>query len=147
MNPLQSQSEYENFVYSLAQRYPAIRRSTLVLVRRGAAIAVLHGEIELTAGYRLTVREKLSFAGAPGAIVGYGYEVWQGDQELYWYDSQSHPDDSSLASTDPHHKHIPPDIKHHRVPAPGLSFHQPNLPFLIDEIERGLLSSIARNAG
>ena len=147
MNPLQSLPEYENFVYSLPQRYPIIQRSTLVLVRRGAAIAVLHGEIELTAGYRLTLREKLSFAGAPGAIVGYGYEVWQGDQELYWYDSQSHPDDSSLASTDPHHKHIPPDIKHHRVPAPGLSFHQPNLPFLIDEIERGLLSSIARNAG
>jgi len=138
MNPLQSLPEYENFVYSLAQRYPAIQRSTLVLVRRGAAIAVLHGEIELTAGYRLIVREKLSFARATGAIIGYGYEVWQGDQQLYWYDSQPHPDDSTLASTDPHHKHIPPDIKHHRVPALGLSFDQPNLPFLIEEIERGL---------
>jgi len=119
----------------------------LVLVRRGAAIAVLHGEIELTAGYRLIVREKLSFARGPGAIIGYGYEVWQGDQELHWYDSQPHPDDSALASTDPHHKHIPPDIKHHRVPAPGLSFHQPNLPLLIEEIERDLLSRVERNAG
>ena len=52
MNPLQSLPEYENFVYSLAQRYPLVQRSTLVLVRRGAAIAVFHGEIELTAGYR-----------------------------------------------------------------------------------------------
>ncbi len=42
--------------------------------------------------------------------------------------------------THPHHKHIPPDIKHNRVPAPGLSFTQPNLPFLIEEIERELLS-------
>jgi hypothetical protein len=95
----------------------------------------------------LIVREKLSFARGPGAIIGYGYEVWQGDQELHWYDSQPHPDDSALASTDPHHKHIPPDIKHHRVPAPGLSFHQPNLPLLIEEIERDLRSSVARNAG
>jgi hypothetical protein len=140
MNPLQSLPEYENFVYSLAQRYPAIQRSTLVLVRRGAAIAVLHGEIELTAGYRLIVREKLSFAQGAGSIIGYGYEVWQGDQEVYWYDSQPHPDDFSLASTDPHHKHIPPDIKHHRVPALGLSFSRPNLPLLIEEIERALSS-------
>ncbi len=71
-------------------------------------------------------------------IEGYGYEVWRGSEKLYWYDSQPHPADASLASTDPHHKHIPPDIKHHRVPAPGLSFNRPNLPFLIEEIESGL---------
>ena len=41
----------------------------------------------------------------------------------------------ALADTDPHHKHIPPDIKHHRIPAPDLSFSHPNLPFLIEEIE------------
>jgi len=29
----------------------------------------------------------------------------------------------------PHHKHISPDLKHHRIPAPNLSFAQPNLPF------------------
>jgi hypothetical protein len=57
---------------------------------------------------------------------------------LTWYDSQPHPDDPSLATTDPHHEHIPPDIKHHRVPAPDLSFTQPNLPFLIQEIEQML---------
>ena len=39
----------------------------------------------------------------------------------------------------PHHKHVPPDIKHHRVPAPDLSFTRPNLPFLIKEIERQVL--------
>lgn len=32
-------------------------------------------------------------------------------------------------------KHIPPDIKHHRVPAPDLSFTRLNLPALITEIE------------
>jgi len=30
---------------------------------------------------------------------------------------------------------FPPDIKHHRVPAPGLGVTTPNLPFLIREIE------------
>jgi hypothetical protein len=44
--------------------------------------------------------------------------------------------DPALAATDPHHKHIPPDIKHHRIPAPDLSLTTPNLPFLIREIEQ-----------
>jgi hypothetical protein len=39
----------------------------------------------------------------------------------------------------PEYEHIPPDIKHHRIPAPGLSFTRPNLPRLIAEIERELL--------
>ena len=52
------------------------------------------------------------------------------------YHAQSHPDDPTLQSTHPHHKHIPPDIKHHRVPAPELSFARANLPVLIQEIER-----------
>jgi hypothetical protein len=34
---------------------------------------------------------------------------------------------------------MPPDLKHNRIPAPDLSFTQPNLPFLIAEIERDLL--------
>jgi hypothetical protein len=40
-----------------------------------------------------------------------------------------------LQSTHPHHKHIPPDIKHNRIPAENMSFSQPNLPALIHEIE------------
>jgi hypothetical protein len=49
------------------------------------------------------------------------------------------PNEPSLASTHPHHKHVPPNIKRNRIPAPGLSFVQPNLPFLIEEIETNLL--------
>ena len=56
------------------------------------------------------------------------------------YDPQPHPNDPTLASTAPHHKHVPPDIKHHRIPAPGLSFDRPNLPLLIEEIERAVAS-------
>lgn len=134
MNPLQSLSNYERFIYTLPQQHPLILRSTLVVVRRGAALAVLSGELEFAGGIRLIVREKLSFDQSPGRIRGYGYEVWRDHAQLYWYDSQPHPHEPALASTDPHHKHVPPDIKHHRVPSPELGFERPNLPFLISEI-------------
>jgi hypothetical protein len=61
--------------------------------------------------------------------------VYQGEERLYWYDDFPHPHDSALASTFPHHKHVPPDIKRNRTPAPALSFTSPNLLFLIREIE------------
>lgn len=60
-------------------------------------------------------------------------------EKLYWYDSWPHPNDPTLAATFPHHKHISPDIKHHRIPARDLSFTKANLPALIVEIERDLL--------
>ena len=140
MNPLQSLAEYELFIYTLQQSYPSIRRSTLVVIRRGTIAAAVLSEIELVQGLRLVVSERLSFLRQPGSIMDYGYEVWQGVEQLYWYDSQPHPDNPTLASTHPHHKHVPPDIKHNRIPAPGLSFKQPNLPFLIEEIEQTLLA-------
>jgi hypothetical protein len=31
---------------------------------------------------------------------------------------------------------LQPDIKHNRIPAPGFSFSEPNLPRLIEEIEQ-----------
>jgi hypothetical protein len=43
---------------------------------------------------------------------------------------------ASDVATHPHHKHIPPNVRHHRIPAPELSFTEPNLPFLIQEIEQ-----------
>ena len=80
------------------------------------------------------VRERLLFDRSPGVIDEYGYEVWRESERLYWYDSQPHPNDPALQSTHPHHKHLPPDIKHHRVPAPEMGFTKPNLPALIREI-------------
>ena len=136
MNPFQSLRDYEEFIYTLPQRFPSMSHSTLVVVRRGARVATVSGEIAFPNGYRLVVKERLTFDSGPVALIRYGYEVWHGSDKLCWYDSQPHPDTPSLAGTHPHHKHIPPDIKHHRVPAPELSFSKPNLPFLIREIER-----------
>ncbi|MFQ5641422.1 MAG: DUF6516 family protein, partial [bacterium] len=81
------------------------------------------------------VRERVLYDRLPAVLDWYGYEVWQGDKKLYWYDSQPHPNDPRLQSTHPHHKHIPPNLKHNRVPAPEMSFTRPNLPQLIREIE------------
>ena len=134
MNPFQSLADYERFIYTLPALYPSVRRSTLTVVRRGAKAALLTGDLDIGI-YRIVMRENLSFADGVGQIVSYGYEVWCGSTKTFWYDSQAHPNDPSLARTHPHHKHIPPDIKHNRIPAPGLSFTEPNLPFLIREVE------------
>jgi hypothetical protein len=86
-------------------------------------------------GYRLSLKERLSFDDGPVVIEDYGYELWRNHEKLAWYDAQPHPNDPELASTFPHHKHISPDIKHHRIPAPNMSFTRPNLPALIQEVE------------
>jgi hypothetical protein len=134
-DPLRSLGEYEHFVHSLMQEFPAVRGSTVIFVRRGATLARVGGELQFDLGLRLVIRQRLLFHRLPGVIDEYGYEVWKGDEKLYWYDSQPHPGDSTLQSTHPHHKHVPPDIKHHRIPAPDMSFTRPNLPVLIREVE------------
>jgi len=128
---------YERLVYTLSERFPSICRSTLVVVRHGVTIAEVRGEIEFGRGIVLGVWEDVN--SARNVIQAYGYWVQCEGRPLYWYDPQPHPHDPLLVATFPHHKHIPPDIKHNRVPAPGISFVQPNLPFLIREIEQTLL--------
>ncbi len=134
-NPLRSPQDYELFLYTLAEQFPSVRRSTVTFVRLGATLARVSGELFFDRDIRLIVRERILYHRLPAVIDWYGYEIWQGERKLYWYDSQPHPDDPVLQSSDPHHKHLPPDIKHHRVPAPEMSFSQPNLPALIREIE------------
>ena len=137
MSPFRSLADYERFVYALSQDYPSIHRSTLTVIRRGRTVARLSGELEI-GDCRIVVREVPHFSGDAGRISSYGDEIWCGGETLYWYDSQAHPGDPTLAATHPHHKHIPPDAKHHRVAAPELSFTRPNLPVLIGEVERRL---------
>lgn len=138
MTPFSSLRDYERFVYTLQERYPSITRSTLVVVQRGRLYAELRGELSFEEERRLVVYERLSWDAGPLTIEGYSYEAWRGGEKVYWYASQPHPDDPTLASSHPHHKHVPPDIKHHRIPAPDLAFSEPNLSVLIQEIERGL---------
>jgi len=158
-DPLSSPEAYQAFIYALSERYPSIRRSILVYIPSGALFGRVEGMLIFEQDVVLCVQEYLNFE--LGVIEGYGYEVsrvhispdgpdfpaatefcraaYPRKEKLHWYDSFPHPNDPSLASTDPHHKHVPPNIKHHRVPAPDLSFTRPNLPFLIEEIERQVL--------
>ena len=93
MNPFQSRREYEEYVYTLPLRHPAVASSTLVVAPRGACVVTLTGELMFPAGYRLKVRERFTFDGGPLLLESYGYEVWRNNEQLYWYDSQPHPDD------------------------------------------------------
>lgn len=136
MNSFRSLRNYEEFIYTLQQRIPAIKRSTLVIIRRGKRMAVLQGELTFAHGYRIAAKERLSCDTDSVVIEFYGYELWHNADKIAWYDAQPHPHDSSLASTHPHHKHIPPNIKRHRIPAPQMSFTRPNLPALIQEIQK-----------
>jgi hypothetical protein len=134
-NPLRTLQDYELFLYTLPEQFRAVRHSTITLVRRGASLARVAGELHFGNGFRLVVVERIIADRLPVTIDAYGYEIWRGESKLCWYDSQPHPEDPELAPTYPHHRHVPPDIKHHRVPAPQMSFAHPNLPALIAEIE------------
>lgn len=127
--------DYELFIYSLTEQFQSIRRSTLVLARRGATLSRVAGELGFDLGFHLVVRERLVYDRRPLLIDSYGYEIWRNVEKLCWYDSQPHPDDPALQATHPHHKHVPPDIKRNRIPAEQMSFRRPNLPAVIEEIE------------
>ena len=158
-DPLASPSAYEVYIYALPDHYASIRRSTLVYIASGSLFGRVEGQIFFAENIVLCVQEFLNFE--LNVVEGYGYEVsrayvdlegqsapatteycrasYPNKEKLYWYDSFPHPNDASLASTDPHHKHVPPDIKHHRIPAPDMTFTRPNLAFLIEEIIQKVL--------
>ena len=127
-NPLKSLSEYSRFVAELLGQ-TNVKRSTVAVWSDSPFTGIAEGEVFFTNGLRLRMREEVDFDA--GIIISYGYEVYQGEERLYWYDDFPHPDDPTLASTMPHHKHVPPDIKRNRVPALNMSFDHPNLPALI----------------
>ncbi|OQY46408.1 MAG: hypothetical protein B6242_08070 [Anaerolineaceae bacterium 4572_78] len=128
-------SDYELFLYTITEQFSYVLRSSLVFIRRGSTLARIRGELFFGHDIRLVVSERVIFDTLQLVIDWYGYEVWQGNKKLYWYDSQPHPNDPTLASTHPHHKHVPPNIRRNRIPAPNMSFEYPNLPALIAEIE------------
>lgn len=131
-SPLKSLINYSRFVAEALNR-AAVERSTVAVWSTSPYTGVAEGEVFLVQDFRLRMREELDFEA--GLITAYGYEVYQGEEKLYWYDDFPHPNDPMLAPTFPHHKHVPPNIKHNRIPAPEISFTQPNLLVLIREIE------------
>ncbi len=132
--------DYEAFIYGLPTQYPIIQHAVLQFIRLGPQTATVRAELFFAREVVMRVRQTLDFA--EGFIQSYSYEVYQGEEKQYWYDSWPHPHIAELAVTNPHHKHVPPDLKHHRLPAPDLSFTRPNLPFLLEEVAKMLLSAV-----
>jgi hypothetical protein len=137
-NPLQSLAAYSRFVAALLDR-PTVQRSTVAVWSASPYTGIAEGEVFFSHGFRLRLREELDFDAC--LITSYGYEVYEGEERVYWYDDFPHLHDPALAATFPHHKHVPPDIKHHRVPASEMSFASPNLPRLIQAIEERVVDT------
>ena len=130
-NPLGSLAAYSQFISKLLDN-ALIERSTVAVWSSSPYTGIAEGEVFFSEGLRLRLRQELDFDAA--LITFYRYQVYRDGARLYWYDDFPRPEDETLASTLPHHKHIPPDIKRHRIPAPELSFTRPNLPVIIREI-------------
>lgn len=133
----ESSSDYSSFLFSLEYQFPEITNSQIKFYSIEPDLFFAKGTIEFNFEIRLTFHEAINFS--KKRMVRYAYEVYQKNQLLYFYDPQEHPDDFNLASSFPHHKHIHPNIKRNRHPAPDLSFDRPNLHFLIREIIDQLL--------
>lgn len=124
-----SRRNYERFLYLLVDQNSEIQSSTLCLYTNSATTAFIRGSVWFRNGLELRVFEYLDLS--DGQLLDYSYTVFRDDDRIRWYDPQPHPEDAELAATFPHHRHEPPDIKHNRKPAPGISFFEPNLPTLI----------------
>lgn len=135
--PLNDIASYSGYVYALRERHPFITGSTLTLAPIGATLAKLEGRIECQNGIHLEVWELLDFAAH--SIRTYSYEVYREAEKLCWYDPWEHPEIPALAATFPHHKHVPPNLREHRVPAPGIGFVSPNLDVVLEDVRRNLL--------
>lgn len=116
-------SEYEYFVYSLQDKYPIIETSKLVVIPKGKSLALIKGNILFPEKMRLEIKELVDFL--QSKILRYSYEVFRNDEKIYWYDPQPHLEEATLLKNFPHHKHILPDIKHHRIPATEICLDKP----------------------
>lgn len=120
---------YEQFIYSLPVVHSEIQSSTLHLYTNSPTTCFIRGSIWFQNGVELRVFEYLD--SLEGELLDYYYAVFRSQERIRWYDPQPHPENPELALTFPHHYHEPPEIKHNRRPAPGISFQAPNLPTII----------------
>jgi hypothetical protein len=136
--PLDDVPNYSAFVYALAERHAFIVGSTLTLAPVGATLAKLEGRIECKNEIHIEVWELIDFAAR--RIRTYSYEIYRSGEKICWYDAWEHPEIPALATTFPHHRHLPPNLRDNRVAAPGISFQSPNLDIILKDVHRDWLS-------
>jgi hypothetical protein len=132
--PLDDIASYSVFVYEVRERHPFVTGSSLALVPIGATLARLEGRIDCRNGIYLEVWELIDFAAR--RIRTYSYEIYRAGEKVCWYDPWEHPEIPALAATFPHHKHVPPNMRDRRVPAPGIGFDSPNLDVVLEDVHR-----------
>jgi hypothetical protein len=133
---LNTYGEYARLIFFLLADRAAIESHNVAVYTTSQTIGITRGHVVFRSGHVLRVFEQVDFVAH--RIARYFYELTYEGEPLWWYDSMPHPDVPELQSTHPHHKHVPPDVKHgsgSRIPAPEMSFTRPNLPALIQEIE------------
>jgi hypothetical protein len=135
--PLDDIASYSAFVYTLRERHPFVTGSTLALATIGASLAKLEGHIECRGGIRLEIWELIDFTAK--RIRSYSYEVYRDGAKACWYDAWEHPEIPALSSTLPHHRHVLPNLRDNRVPAPGVSYASPNLDVILNDVRRDWL--------
>jgi hypothetical protein len=138
MPALDSYEEYARLIFSLLADRPTVQSHTLAVYTVSQTIGITRGQVVFRSGHVLHVFEQIDFVAH--RILKYFCQVTCEGESLWWYDSMPHPDVPELQSTHPHHKHLPPGIKHHRVPAPDMCFTAPNLPRLLAEVETTIQS-------
>ncbi len=131
--PLDSYAAYARFIFYLLVDRATVESHTLAVYTTSQTIGITQGQVVFRSGHILRVFEQIDFVAH--RILRYSYELEYQGERLWWYDPMPHPDVPELQGTHPHHKHVPLDIKHNRVPSPGLSFTEPNLSQLIAEVE------------
>jgi hypothetical protein len=67
-SPLRSPEDYELFIYTIAEQFPAVRHSSLVFVRRGITLARVEGELLFAQGVRLVLRERILYHRLPAVL-------------------------------------------------------------------------------
>ena len=80
---------YATFIYTLEARFSSIQKAQVNCFTTQYNTGMAKGVIYFSKDIRLGFIEHLNFS--LGKITYYSYEVWQGDQKLYYYDSQEHP--------------------------------------------------------
>ena len=130
---LESHEKYTQFIFSLLADRSSVAHHTVSVYTTSRTTGTVRGQVVFHSGHTLRVFEQVDFL--QRRILNYFYEVTYQGERIWWYDPMPHPHVPELQSTHPHHKHVPPNIKRHRIPEARLSFVKPNLPWLIDEAE------------
>ena len=128
----ESGSDYSFFLFSLENKFPEIIFSEINFYSIEPDLFLAKGIIEFALEIKLTFHKVINFC--KQRIVRCAYEVFKKNELLYFHDPQEHLEDSNLEPIFPHYKHLQPNIKRNRQPAAGISFIEPNLQFLIQEI-------------